>query len=108
MQKQIGFVFGCLVTLSAFAFSPTFPIEVKSAKRDKAGMTLQMQTGVLQLQVCGDRTIHVHFSSAGDLQKVPSGFAVQKQPAPGAFETTDTADTVTLKAAQCSVISCLL
>src|SRR5471030_214369 len=102
-MNKIIVLIGSFLALSALTL-PAAPLAVQSVKKDATGMTLQMQTGVLQLQVCGDRTIHVLYSPKGDLPKVPSGFAVQKQPAPGAFDVSETADTATLKAAQGSIV----
>ena len=96
-------LFGVLLTVTTIPLHAS-PIGVKSMKKDDTGAILQMQTGVLQLQVCGGRTIHVLYSPTGDLPKVPSGFAVQKQPAPDVFDVTETAETATLKAAQDSVV----
>jgi alpha-D-xyloside xylohydrolase len=102
MHNQTAF-FGVFLALSIFSLHAS-PLAVKSMKKDDIGVTLQMQTGVMQLEVCGDQTIHVLYSPTGDSPKVPSGFAVQKQPAPGAFDVTESADAVTLKAKECSAV----
>jgi alpha-D-xyloside xylohydrolase len=90
--------------VSGFPFLRASPVEVKSVEKNETGVTLQMQNGLMRLEVCGDRTIHVLYSPTGELPKVPIGFAVQKQPVPGAFEVTEAVGTVTLKAAQCSAV----
>ena len=93
----VGFIF------PISSFLKASPMEVKSVQRNQTGVTMQMDAGVLQLQVCGGRTIHVLYSPSGNLPKVPTGFAVQKQPDPGAFDLTGAGDTVALTTAQCSV-----
>jgi len=92
-----GLIFGIMGANAA-------PIPVQSFAKDKAGVTLKMSPGLLRIEPVGDRTIHVLYSPTGDLPKAPSGFAVQQQPVAGAFDVSETADAVTLKAAQCSVV----
>jgi alpha-D-xyloside xylohydrolase len=101
MPNQTLF-FGVFLALSVFSLHAS-PLAVKSVTKDDTGVTLAMQTGMLQLQVCGDRTIHVLYSTTNNLPKDPTGFAVQEQPVPGQFDVAETADTVTLKIAQDSV-----
>jgi len=79
------------------------PIPAQSCVKDAAGVTLKMNPGLLRIEPVGDRTFHVVYAPGDALANNPL-FAVQKQPAPGAFDVTETADTVTLKAAQCSIV----
>src|ERR1700733_2527384 len=104
MKSTVSILLGGLASIALIPLAEADSIEVSSAQKDETGITLQMQPGVMQLQVCGDRTIHVLYSPDGNLPKAPSGFAVQEQPRRGTFSMAETADTVTLKASQCSVV----
>jgi alpha-D-xyloside xylohydrolase len=79
------------------------PLPVTGVTKNADGVTLAMQTGVMRLQVCGDRTIHVMYSPSGQLPDGSKSFAVEQQPAPGAFVESEDAKTVTLKTGQGSV-----
>src|SRR5258708_39846233 len=109
-----------LITIAAFHYMKKFhllllpwmlgivganagPIPVQSYDKDAAGITLKMNPGLLRIESVGDRTFHVVYAPGDALPNNPL-FVVEKQPAPGAFDVTETADTVTLKAAKCSVV----
>jgi hypothetical protein len=38
------------------------PIQVQSAQKDQMGVTIKLQSGLLRLEVCDGRTIHVTYS----------------------------------------------
>jgi len=78
------------------------PVPVQSWAKDATGVTFKISPGLLRLEPVGDRTFHVVYAPGDALPTNPL-FAVAKQPAPGAFAVTETADVVTLKAAQCGV-----
>jgi alpha-D-xyloside xylohydrolase len=62
-----------------------------------------MQTGTMQIQFCGDRTIHVIYRPDGTIPNHPVGFAVLQEPLPGKFQKTETSDAIILKTLKCGV-----
>ena len=57
----------------------------------------------MQIQFCGERTIHVIYSPDGKIPAGPTGFAVEKEPAPEDFGIIETNDLLVTKTAQCAV-----
>ena len=61
------------------------PVPVRSAQKDASGVTMRLESGVLRLEVCDDRTIHV---ICGPTDRLPekNGFVVIRQWKPAPFE----------------------
>jgi len=78
------------------------PIPVKSYQSDANGVTFQMSPGLLRIEPVGGRTIHVIYTPADSLPDNPL-FAVVKQPAPDAFQVTDSSKAVTVSTTNCSL-----
>jgi alpha-D-xyloside xylohydrolase len=100
------FRMGAGLILGCWGFAGTIladPLPVVSVTTPPNRVVLQMQTGTLQLQFCGERTIHVIYSPEGKIPDGPTGLAVLKEPAPGPFQETETPDAITVKTAQCGV-----
>jgi len=106
-RKRISLLFLLAIVLSGLIFgiigTKADPIPVQSFDKDAAGVTFKMSPGLLRIEPVGDRTFHVVYAQGDALPNNPL-FAVEKQPVPGAFNVTEAADTVTVKAAQCSVV----
>ncbi len=45
-------------------------LSVQSAQKDMTGVTIQLQTGLLRLEVCDDRTLHVICSPTSELPQI--------------------------------------
>ena len=79
------------------------PIPVQSFDKDAAGITFKLNPGLLRIEPVGDRTFHVVYTPGDVLPHNPL-FAVEKQPAPGAFGVKeDGASAVLVTMVQCGV-----
>ncbi len=97
--------FVLLLALSAMPFLRATPVPVTGTTKNGDGVTLIMQKGTMRLQVCGDRTIHVMYNPAGQLPDGSKSFAVEQEPAAGAFSESEDEKTVTLKIETGSVVA---
>jgi alpha-D-xyloside xylohydrolase len=77
----VSVALGCMTRLGIAA-----PLPVQSAQKDAAGVSIKLQSGLLRLDVCDERTIHVVCSPAveGPVSKVD--FVVNKKWAPTNFD----------------------
>ena len=74
----------------------TTPLTVHSSQKDDTGVTMILESGVLRLEVCDERTIHV----IGSPTETPAGnmdIVVTKQWAPVPFEWREGRKTLTLR-----------
>jgi alpha-D-xyloside xylohydrolase len=85
---------------SALSFAA--PIPVQSFQKDSAGVTFRMRTGVLKLEVCAERTVHVVYSPTETIPEQPEFVVIQKW-APVPFEVKEDAATVSLGTGTMSV-----
>jgi alpha-D-xyloside xylohydrolase len=85
------------------SFLQAAPLPVTGVQQNADGVTLAMQTGAMWLQVCGERTIHVVYSPSGVLPDGSKSFAVQRQPAPGAFVESENDKIIALKIGRGSI-----
>lgn len=58
------------------AFAAALPVQ--SATKDATGVTLKLQTGVLRLEVCDDRTVHVVYCPADALPESKEFVVIKK------------------------------
>jgi alpha-D-xyloside xylohydrolase len=58
--------------------SPAAALPVRSATKDGSGVTLKLQTGLLRLEACDDRTIHVVYSPTEALPETKEFVVIQK------------------------------
>ncbi len=75
----------CLVACPLAARLAAAPLPVQSAEKDASGVTMKLQTGVLRLEVCDDRTIHVSYSPAEKLPEKKE-FVVNRRWSPQPFQ----------------------
>ena len=86
-----------LTGLMLFATSTAIaaPIQVRSVQRDADGVTLKMTPGLLKLQVCSDRIIHVVYSPTDTIPPRTS-FVVIHRWTPAPFRLKSDAGAVTV------------
>jgi alpha-D-xyloside xylohydrolase len=72
---------------------------VVSVQRDGRGVTMKLQSGVLRLEVCDERTIHV-VCGAGDRVPAKKEFVVNREWTPVPFEFREEAGKVTVRTAR--------
>jgi alpha-D-xyloside xylohydrolase len=65
---------------------------VVSAATQSNRLVVRMQPGTLQLEFCGERTVHVIYRPTGSISAGPTGFAVRQEPEPVAFQETESPD----------------
>jgi alpha-D-xyloside xylohydrolase len=92
-------VFACTLAARLVSAAPT---PVQSARRDDRGVTISLSAGVLRLQVCNDRTIHV---ASGPAETLPEKkeFVVTKQWTPVPFEWREEPTRLILRTARVEV-----
>jgi alpha-D-xyloside xylohydrolase len=78
------------------------PIPVQSAEKDGSGVTVKLKSGLLRLEVCDDRTIHVTCSSTDRLPKNVE-FVVNRRWKPISFEWIEKPDKLVLRTARMGV-----
>jgi alpha-D-xyloside xylohydrolase len=88
----------CLAVRQAMAA----PLPVQSAQKDASGVTMKVGSGVLRLEVCDDRTIHV---VCGATDKLPEfkEFVVNRQWTPVGFEWREEASQYVLRTGRAGV-----
>ncbi len=91
-----------LACVLAAGHAEAAPLPVKSAQKDAAGVTIMLQTGLLRLDACDDRTIHVTYSPTGVLPETKE-FVINRKWPPVAFEWQEQRDRLTLKTSQVAV-----
>src|SRR5437763_13590104 len=73
MKKKTGVLFLSLV-VTASAWSATKPqFAIKQPQKDSNGVTLRTATGMMRVELCGDRVVHVVATPASEIPtpKVP-------------------------------------
>ncbi|MDP9173220.1 MAG: glycoside hydrolase family 31 protein [Planctomycetota bacterium] len=91
-KKIAGLVLiGCLLTTTCFAT----PIPVQSFEKNAAGVTFKLRTGILKLQVCADRVIHVVYSPKETISQQPELVVIHKW-TPVPFELKEDAASVSV------------
>src|SRR5438105_14733455 len=59
MNKKIGVLFVSLVVTSAVSSAAQPQFAVKQSQKDSNGVTLRTATGMMRVELCGDRVVHV-------------------------------------------------
>ena len=59
MNKKIGVLFASLVVTSAVWSAAQPQFAVKQSQKDSNGVTLRTATGMMRVELCGDRVVHV-------------------------------------------------
>ena len=72
------------------------PSPVQSAQKSATGVTLKLQTGMLRLEVCDDRTIHVTATATGTLPEKKEFVVIQKW-TPVPFDWRENGPTLSLR-----------
>jgi alpha-D-xyloside xylohydrolase len=93
--NRLFVVASVLATVWAPSFAVAAPNPVRSAQKDTRGVTIKLQSGVLRLEVCDQRTIHVTCAVTHNLPEKKE-FVVIKQWAPIPFEWRDDGPTLKL------------
>ena len=99
MSFQKLFFIGIVCCLPLIPVDAALPVH--SFSKDVNGVTLTMQPGILRVEPVGESTFHVIYSSGDALPTNPL-FAVEKQPAPGAFSVQENGDSLLIKTAHCA------
>src|SRR5947207_10395511 len=77
-HRRVHAALVALACLSASRLAWAAATPVQSAQKDATGVTLKMQTGILRLEVCDDRTIHVTASATDKLPEKKEFVVIQK------------------------------
>ena len=95
-------LFAIAASLLAARLGVAAPQPVLAAQKDATGVTLRLQTGVMRLEVCDDRTIHV---TAGATETLPEKkeFVVNRQWTAVPFEWREEPAKFTLHTARMGV-----
>ena len=93
--NQLFVVASMLAIVLAASFALAAPNPVQSSQRDASGVTIKLQSGVLRLEVCDPRTIHVTCAATDNLPEKKE-FVVIKQWTPIPFEWRDDGPTLKL------------
>ncbi len=74
MNKKIGVLFVSLVVMSAVWSAAQPQFAVKQSQKDSYGVTLRTATGMMRVELCGDRVVHVVATPEAQIPtpKVPS------------------------------------
>lgn len=100
LNRLVIGLFTCVFLISLRALGG--PIPVKSVRREKGGLKLQMAAGTMSVQVCTDDIIHVVYTP---LDKIPSQVVpvVNRQWKPVPFSLKDTKKEIVLETADLEV-----
>ena len=77
--------FAAVIWISSVSVNLTADISVQSTQKDVSGVTIKLQTGLLRLEVCDERTIHVICTPANKFPEKKK-FVVNRQWTPVPFE----------------------
>ena len=104
-MKQFSILYSsvCLLACGLSAGIVTAdPIQVQSAQKDQMGVTIKLQSGLLRLEVCDGRTIHVTYSPT-DKPPEKTEFVVNRQWTPAPFEWREEPAKLILRTARVGV-----
>ncbi len=97
----------CLLAAGGASFNAcpalAAPLAVRSAQKDATGVTLKLQTGLLRLEVCDDRTVHVTCSPTDSLPEKKE-FVVNRKWTPVPFDWREEAAKFTLQTPRVGVL----
>jgi alpha-D-xyloside xylohydrolase len=91
-----------ILLLASLSHLEAAPIPVLSYDKEAAGVTLQLQPGLLRIEPVGERTFHVVYTP-GTAFPTNALLVVEKQPAPAPFEVQENGNDLLIKTAQCGV-----
>ena len=104
MKRHSGkYLIVCLLACGLAArLTIAAPVPVRSVQKDASGVTMKLESGVLRLEVCDDRTIHVICSPTDKLPEKKE-FVVNRQWTPVPFEWREEGSRLILRTARMGV-----